>query len=168
METNIKKISKFFSGDDFNFNLKIGQEYLNNDINMTLFLYRVDSTKTEIDDVYGEVGENEIKYLPKIEINCLVKVDPPKNSAYKNGILRYSEPGNLIFYVYIDHLNELGIDINYGDYIGYPENDNKIRYYSVSDNGSVISDNKHNMFGFKPYYKTINCVPAQETEFNGI
>jgi hypothetical protein len=24
------------------------------------------------------------------------------------------------------------------------------------------------MFGFKPYYKTITCVPAQETEFNGI
>lgn len=168
MEKNIKKISKFFSDDDFNLNIKIGQEYLNNDINMTLYLYRVDSTKTEVDDIYGEVGENEIKYLPKIEINCLVKVDSPKNSTYKNGILRYSEPGNLVFYVYIEHLNELGVDINYGDFIGYPENDNKIRYYSVSDNGSVISDSKHNMFGFKPFYKTITCVPAQETEFNGI
>lgn len=168
MEKNIKKISKFFSDDDFNFNLKIGQEYFNNDVNMTLYLYRVDSSSTDNDDIYGEVGENEIRYLPKIEINCLVSVQSPRNSTYKNGVLRYLEPGNLTFYVYINHLEDLGIDINYGDYIGYPESDNKIRYYSVSDNGAVISDNKHNMFGFKPYYRTINCVPAQENEFNGL
>lgn len=167
MNKPVKRISKFFSEDDFDFNLQIGQEYLYNDVNMTLYLYRVDSNKTDNDDIYGEAGKDNIFYHPKIEINCLVRIEQPKNATYKNGLLRYLEPGNLTFYVYIQHLKELGIDINYGDYIGYPENDNKIRYYSVSDNGNIISDNKHNMFGFKPYYRTVICVPAQEGEFKG-
>jgi hypothetical protein len=70
--------------------------------------------------------------------------------------------------VYIKHLEELKVDIKYGDFIGYPESETRTRYYNVSNDGKVTSDNKHNMFGFKPYYRTILCVPAQEFEFRGI
>jgi len=97
----------------------------------------------------------------------LVKIDEPKNNSYKQGLVRYNEPGNLTLSVYIKHLEELKINIRYGDYIGYPESENKVRYYTVSNDGIVTSDNKHNMFGFKPHYRTITCVPAQETEFRG-
>ena len=70
--------------------------------------------------------------------------------------------------VYIKHLEELMIDIKYGDFIGYQESESKIRYYTVVNDGKVTSDNKHMMFGYKAYYRTINCAPAQETEFRGI
>lgn len=164
----LKRLTKFFSDNDFDFNINIGQEYFNNDLNVTLFLYRVDSVKSDNDDIYGEAGKDQIIYLPKVEINCLVSIEGPKNTTYKTGLIKYLEPGNLKFHVYIKHLEELGIDIKYGDYIGYPENDNKIRYYTVTDAGNIFSDTKHNMYGYKPYYRTILCVPTQENEFRGL
>lgn len=164
----ITRLSKFFSQDDFDLNLQMGEEYLHGDLNMKLVLYRVERSKTDVDDVYGEVGMDDIKFLPPVEISALVRIDQPKNSSYKDGILRYDEPGNMVISVYIKHLNELNVDINYGDYIGYPESETRIRYYSVINNGKVVSDNRHTMFGYKPYYRTITCAPVQDKEFRGI
>jgi hypothetical protein len=164
----ITRISKFFSQEDFDLNIKMGQEYLHGDINMKLVLYRVDRSKSDIDGVYAEVGKDGIRYFPPIEFNGLVRIDQPKNSAYKDGLVRYLEPGNLTISVYIKHLEELGIDIKYGDFIGYQESEDRVRYYTVTNEGKVTSDNKHKMFGFKPHYRTITCVPAQENEFRGI
>jgi hypothetical protein len=164
----ITRLSKFFGQDDFDLHIQMGEEYLHGDLNMKLVLYRVDRTKTEIDDVYAEVGTDEIKYLPPIEFNGLVKIDAPKNSSYKQGLLRYLEPGNMMVSVYIKHLDELGIDIKYGDYIGYPESETRTRFYTVVNDGKVVSDNKHNMFGYKPYYRNIECSPAQDNTFRGV
>lgn len=164
----ITRLSKFFSNEDFDLNVQIGQEYLHGDLNMKLVLYRVDTESTDTDEVYAEVGKDQIKYFPPIEFNALVKVEAPKNESYKNGLVRYLEPGNLVLSVYIKHLKDLGIDIKYGDFIAYPETEDKVRYYTVSNDGKVTSDNRHNMFGFKPHYRTITCVPAQESEFRGV
>jgi hypothetical protein len=164
----ITRLSKFFGQEDFDLQIQIGQEYLHGDLNMKLVLYRVDRQKTDKDDVYGEVGVDEIKYFPPVEINALVKIEEPKNNSYKSGLLRFNEPGNLILSIYIKHLEELNVDIKYGDFIGYPETENKMRYYTVTNDGKVTSDNKHNLFGYKPYYRTITCAIAQEQEFRGV
>lgn len=164
----ITRLGKFFSQDDFDINIQMGQEYLHGDLNMKLVLYRVDRQKTDNDSVYAEAGMDEIKYFPPIEFNALVKIDEPKNATYKAGMVRYNEPGNLTLSVYIKHLQELNIDIRYGDFIGYQDTEDKLRYYTVANDGRVTSDNKHKMFGYKPHYRTIVCVPAQETEFRGV
>lgn len=164
----ITRISKFFSDTDFDLNVQIGTEYLHGDLNMKLVLFRVDRQKTDTDSVYAEVGKDEIKFFPPVEFNGLVKIEEPKNTTYKGGLGRYLEPGNMTISVYIAHLEELNVDIRYGDFIGYAESEDKIRYYTVTNDGKVTSDNKHNMFGYKPYYRTITCVPAQESEFRGI
>ncbi len=164
----INRLSKFVSVDDIDLNIQMGQEYLHGDLNMKLILFRVDRQKTDTDDVYGEVGKDQIKFFPPIEFNALVKIDEPKNAAYKGGLVRYQEPGNLIASVYIKHLEELKINIRYGDYVGYQETEDRIRYYTVTNDGTVVSDNKHNMFGYRPHYRTITCAPVQESEFRGI
>jgi hypothetical protein len=164
----ITRINKFFSQEDFDLNIQIGQEYLHGDLNMKLVLYRVDRTLSDIDSVYAEVGKDGVRFFPPVEFNGLVRIDASKNSTYNRGLVRYLEPGNLTISVYIKHLEELNIDIQYGDYIGYSDTEDKIRYYTVSDDGRVVSDNKHKMFGYKPHYRTITCVPAQESEFRGV
>lgn len=164
----ITRLGKFFSQDDFDINIQMGEEYLHGDLNMKLVLYRVDKNKTSTDSVYAEAGKDDIKYLPPIEFNGLVKIDEPKNATYKNGILRYQEPGNMVISVYIKHLNELNIDIRYGDYIGYQDSEDKVRFYTVVNDGKITSDNKHKMFGFKPHYRTITCTIVQEGEFRGV
>ena len=164
----ITRLSKFFSQDDFDLHMDLGKEYLHGDLNMKLVLFSVDSIKSDTDDVYAEADTNEIKFSPPVEFNGLVKIVEPDNKSYSGGLMRYNEPGNLSISVYIKHLEELGIDIKYGDYIGYQETENKIRYYTVVNDGKVTSDNKHNHFGYKPYYRSILCTIAQESEFNGV
>jgi hypothetical protein len=164
----IGRLSKFFGQDDFDLHQQIGQEYLHGDLNMKLVLYRVDSEKTDIDNVYAEVGLDQTKFLPPVEFNALVKIEEPKNSSYNAGLMRYIEPGNMTLSVYLKHLEELKIDIKYGDYIGYPESETRTRYYQVTNDGKVTSDNKHNMFGYKPYYRSILCSPVQDNQFRGV
>jgi hypothetical protein len=164
----ITRLGKFFSETDFDLNVSMGMEYLHGDINAKLVLFRVDRQKTDTDDVYTEVGKDGIKFLSPIEFNANIRINEPENKTYKAGLGRYLEPGNLMIHVYLKHLEELKIDIKYGDYIGYPETEDRIRYYTVINDGKVTSDNKHSMFGYKPYYRTVVCSPAQETEFRGV
>ena len=164
----ITRLGKFFSQDDFDINIQMGQEYLHGDLNMKLVLYRVDRANTDIDSVYAEVGKDEIKYFPPVEFNALVKIDEPKNTSYKTGLLRYSEPGNLTVSVYISHLEELKIDIRYGDFIGYADSEDKLRFYTVTNDGRITSDNKHTYGGYKKFYRTIIATPATNNEFLGI
>ena len=78
------------------------------------------------------------------------------------------EPGNARISVYQGHLDELGIDISYGDYIGYYETETRVRYYVVANDGRVVSDNKHTYGGYKPFYRTIVATPVSDNEFRGI
>ena len=160
----ITRLNKFFGQEDYDLNIQIGQEYLHGDLGMKLVLYRVDRSKTDGDSVYAEAGQDQIRYFPPVEFFGLVKIDAPKNTTYKTGLVRY----NMTLSVYMKHLEELKIDIKYGDYIGYPENENKTRFYVVTNDGKVVTDNKHNMWGFKPFYRTITCAISQEGEFRGV
>jgi hypothetical protein len=140
----ITRLSKFLSNDDFDLNIQMGQEYLHGDLNLKLVLYRVDTSKTSIDNVYGEVGKDEIKYFPPVEFNALVRIEDSKNSTYKGGLIRYNEPGNII------------------------ETAEKVRFYQVTNDGKITTDGKHNMLGYRPFYRTITCAYVQETSFRGV
>ena len=164
----ITRMSKFFSEEDFDLHMKLGQEYLHGDLNMKLVLFRVDTTRTDNDDVYGEVGRDQISYLPPVEFNGIVRVEEAKTQSYGSGMLRYLEPGNITVSVYVDHLDSLGVDIKVGDYIGYPDSESRVRYYNVVNDGKVNADNKRHHFGYKPSYRTIICSPVQENEFRGV
>jgi len=164
----ITRLGKFFDQIDFELDLSIGTEWLHGDMNFTLVLYRIDRLKNKVDDVYGETLSDGIKFLPPVEFKGLVQILSPENRNLGNSKLNQMEPGNLKVSVYQKHLDELGVDISYGDYIGYYENENKVRYYTVNNDGRVTSDNKHNYAGYKPYYRTINASAVVDNEFKGI
>ena len=71
------------------------------------------------------------------------------------------------FAIYQSYLDNLNVDINFGDYLGYFETESKVRYYSVSDDGKVVSDNKHTYGGYKPFYRSILATPVSKNEFSG-
>jgi hypothetical protein len=79
-----------------------------------------------------------------------------------------TEPGNMTFSVYQKDLNELQITIDFGDYIGYYETESRVRYYTVVDDGRVVSDLKHTYGGYKPFYQTYDCAPVNMNEFRGL
>jgi len=164
----ITRLNKFFSETDYDLEINMGREWLDSDMNFTLVLYRIDRQRTDSDDVYGETPSDSIQFLPPVEFKGYVQIEAPTNVDYGSSRLSQTEPGNLKVGVYQKQLEELGIDINYGDYIGYYETETRVRYYSVVDDGRVLSDNKHTYGGYKPFYRSINAAPVTDNEFRGI
>jgi hypothetical protein len=164
----ITRLGKFFDGDDYNLDIEMGEEWLSGDMNFTLALFKIDRQRTKIDDVYGEVLEDGIQFLPPIEFKAYVHVQQPENKFIGTSKVVQTEPGNLKFSVYIKQLVEMNVDINVGDYIGYYETEDFVRYYSVVNDGRIVSDNKHTYGGYKPFYRTYVASPVNNNEFKGI
>lgn len=164
----ITRLGKFFGAEDFDLDISMGEEWLLGDMNFTVILYRVDRNKTKTDDVYGEVVEDGAKFLSPIELKGFVKIEAPANQKLGNSKVRQLEPGNMTFSIYQKTLDELEVDILYGDYLGYYETESRVRYYSVINDGRVVSDNKHTYGGTKPFYRTIVASPVNQNEFKGI
>lgn len=164
----ITRIGKFFGSDDYNLDISMGEEWLYGDMNFTLVLYRIDRKKTNTDDVYGETVSDGVKFLPPTEFKAYVQILSPENKFLGNSKIGQTEPGNLKFSVYQNELDEIGGDIDYGDYIGYYESEDRVRYYVVSNDGRVNSDNRHTYGGYKPFYKTYIATPVTDNEFRGL
>jgi len=164
----ITRLSKFFGAEDYALDINMGREWLEGDMNFTLVLYKVDKKKTNTDDVYGEATMDGIKFLPPVEFKAYLQVSAPENKYLGKSMVDQLEPGNARISVYQSHLDELGIEIEFGDYIGYYETENRVRYYTVNNDGRIVSDNKHTYGGYKPFYRTIIASPVTENEFRGL
>ena len=171
MSNKINRNTAFYSECDYNLDTQIGIEYLNHDCNQTVMVFQVDRNKTITYDIYGETSDDtSISYKEPVEINVVLNLSQAVNKTYdKNQNLgRYLIPGNLIFGVYEKTLKDNNIDISYGDFIGYQVNENQIEYFEVTNDGRVNFDNKHTMFGYKTFYRTIEATPVDKNTFNGI
>jgi len=164
----ITRLNKFFSEQDFDLDISMGEEWLVGDMNFILVLYRVDRQRTNNDDVYGEALEDTIQYLTPVEFRGYVQIEAHTNADYGSSKLSQTEPGNIKIGVYQNELDNLSVEIAYGDYIGYYETESKVRYYSVVNDGRVVSDNKHTYGGYKPFYRSIIGAPVNNNEFNGL
>ena len=43
-----------------------------------------------------------------------------------------------------------------------------MRYYTVTNDGRVTSDNKHTIGGYKAFYRTLTCSYVSPNEFKGV
>ena len=164
----ITRLGKFFGGEDFELEVQMGTEWLEGDMNFTVVLYRIDRYKTKTDDVYGEVLEDGIQFMAPIELKGYVQVLAPTNKFLGSSRVEQLEPGNMKFSIYQKQLDDLGVEIFMGDYLGYYETESKVRYYTVSDDGKVVSDNKHTYGGYKSFYRTITATWVTDNEFRGL
>jgi hypothetical protein len=164
----ITRLGKFFGGEDYNLDIGMGEEWLLGDMNFTVVLYRIDRKRTKTDDVYGEVLEDGIQFMSPIELKGYVQIMAPQEKLLGTSKVIQKEPGNLKFSVYKQTLEEMDVDISIGDYIGYYETEDYVRYYTVIDDGLVVSDNRHSYGGYKPFYRSIMATWVSENEFRGI
>ena len=164
----ITRIGKFFGGEDFSLEVEMGMEWQHGDMNFTMVLYKVDRQKTKVDNVYGETLPDGVKFMTPVEFKCLLQIVAPENKFLGTSRIEQLEPGNARISVYQKHLDELGVDIDFGDYIAYWEKEYKVRYYTVVNDGRITSDNKHTYGGYKPFYRTITASPVSNNEFRGL
>lgn len=162
----ISRLSKFYDEADFRLENEMAREYIEGDLNFKVVLFQVDRAKSQTDDVWGEADAEEIKFKPPKEINVRPMLGEPKQESYSEGMGQFLEYGDFNFTVFVDHLEEMGVDIRYGDYVGYVDREDNIKYFTVVNDGRINSDNAHTRLGYKGYYRTIICVNADVDEFN--
>lgn len=164
----ITRLNKWYSDEDFELDIDMGREAIEEDNNFVVVLFRVDRQTTLFDDLYGETSENGIRYKTPVELKVIPLLEEASNITYNpNGSQRHLEDGNLSFGMFQKQLDELQVEISYGDYVGYPISETEVRYFSVTNDGLKNYNNKHTIMGYKSAYRTIVCVPANKDEFKG-
>jgi hypothetical protein len=164
----ITRLNKWYDDMDFDLDIEMGREAIEEDNNFTIVLFRVDRNMTLFDDLYGEANEDGVRFQTPVELKVVPLIEEAKNTAMNpNGGQRHLEDGNLSFGIYQKQLDELGVEISYGDYIGYAISETIIRYYSVANDGLKNYDSKHTIMGYKSAFRSILCVPTNKDEFKG-
>lgn len=168
-KSKIKRNSLFYSEKDFELDIRLGIDYVSNDMNQTVFVFQIDRNKNVVDNLYGESLDDSIPYKDPIEINVIFNIEESNNKSYdkSQGLARYLMSGNLSFNVYEKTLIENKIDITYGDYIGVQIKEDQMEYFEVVNDGRVNFDNLHTLYGLKSYFRTVICAPVDKNIFNG-
>jgi hypothetical protein len=169
---NIKRVpvnrnNLSYSDESFDFDVEIGKNYIEQDMNQTAVLYQVDVAANNINSTYGETSSNNIQFKTPVEFHCVYKIEEPELKSYDKtkNIGTYMKTGKLTIGVYEETLKELGIDIKKGDYIGIQISQEHMEYWSVTNDGKNNYDNAHTLFGVRPLYRTVQCYPVDTSEF---
>lgn len=160
----INRNNLFFSDHQFNFQIGIGQEYVNKVLNQTIILYEIDLNNTNINDIYNESDASDISFKTPVELNVIYKLDKSELKTYDANNIKgyYVKLGKLTFTIYEKELEENGCDIKRGDYIGLQVTPEHMEYFIVADDGRVNYDNQHTLYGTKPYYRSVVCTVVND------
>jgi hypothetical protein len=162
----ITRHNLFFSEEEWELEKGFSRESIEQDLNQIVILFRVDRVLSQVDDLYNEGEKAELIFQPPVRLQVFGYLDDPENKAYNqdSGTLRYQQDGKLNFTVLIDQLEELDVEIRYGDYIGYPVSETEIRYFSVVDDGMKSYHDGQTILGYKPTFRKILCAPVEDDE----
>lgn len=167
----INRNNFFFSEEEFELQMDIGMEYLNTQVNQTIILYEVDLEKTNLNSVYQEGNFEDIAFKTPIELNVLYTLEEPELKTYDSNAMRgyYVKLGKLNFTIYEKELEENNCDIKRGDYIGLQVTPEHMEYFIVTNDGRVNYDNKHTLYGTRPYYRSVTCtIVSDKSETSSI
>jgi len=165
----INRNSLFYDAESFAIERDFGKNYIEQDMGQTVVLYQVDASKTQVDAVYGETTPNDVVYKVPVEIPCVYQIDEPELKSYdkEKQLGTYMKTGKLTVGVYQETLDELGVDIKKGDYIGINIDTQRTAYWVVVNDGKSNYDNSHTLWGTIPVFRTIMCSPIDPSEFQG-
>lgn len=162
----INRNNLFYSDEAYAYDIDMGKNYIEQDLNQTVVVYQVEVTSTNVDALYGETKSGGVKYKTPVEVPCRYEVLEPELKAYDKtkNLGTYMKTGKLKVYVYQESLDELGADIKKGDYIGVVINENHIEMFVVNNDGKNNYDNAHTMYGTRPFYRTVEASPVDKSE----
>lgn len=160
----------FYSEEDFLLESEMVEGYIEEDLNQSVVVYEVDRKKTNVNSVYKEAASGGIRYKAPREIPCMYEIKDAETKSFdsksSNGV--YTQDGNLVIYVLVRTLEKYMVDIKRGDYIGVQIDTNRMKYYTVVNDGKVNSSNTHLIGAYKPAWRTVECTLVSNiTEFNG-
>lgn len=163
----ITRNSLFYDKASFMYELSMGKQYVENDMGQTVILYQVDASSSQSDAVYGETSSSDVKYKIPVEVPCVYEIEEPELKSYdkSKNLGTYVKTGKLKLGVYQSTLDELGVDIKKGDYIGVQVSETHAEFFCVNNDGKNNYDNAHTMFGVESFYRSITANPVDASEF---
>lgn len=163
----INRNSLFYDAESFAVERDIGKNYIEQDMGQAVVLYQVDAQETQSDAVYGETDPGAVKYKAPVEIPCVYKIEAPELKSYdkSKNLGTYVKVGKLTVGVYQETLDELGVDIKKGDYLGVQIDPTRMTFFVVNNDGRNNTDNAHTLWGTIPLYRSILASPVDNSEF---
>lgn len=164
------KNNLFYSEEDFQYETDLVERYIEEDLNQSVVVYEVDRSKTNINSIYKEATKGNIRYKAPRELPCMYEIKDAETKSFDNksatGV--YTQDGNLVIYCLVRTMEKYRVNIKRGDYIGVQIDTNRMKYYTVVNDGKVNSSNTHMIGGYKPAWRTIECTLVSDiSEFNG-
>jgi hypothetical protein len=135
----------------------LGRELIETLIVQNFILYRVNVEETE-SDFYGEAKQK----IYKTPITVRARVQITDADIILEGGIRRASKGDMISYVYLQHMIEGDYEINVGDFIGYEG-----KYYEIYDAG-YNKDSVDRKFGTdREYFREILAKVIKTEIFSG-
>ena len=161
--------NRYVTEDTFNYEVALAQSYIEQETRQTVVLYSVDLENTNLNAVYKEAGMDAIRFRTPVEIPVTYNIDPAELKAYDKtkDLGAYMKTGKLEFNVLQATLDQLGVDIKRGDYVGVQVTSERMEYFTVTNDGTNNYDNQHTLYGHKPYFRTVSCAVVDPNEFRG-
>jgi hypothetical protein len=166
-----KGVGLFMKSEDIAFLTNVGREISERWLQESFILYRIDLSKTQFDDLYGESILKS--YKDPIEIFGRLNIDNQDPSFQTSGGIVKRNAGTMTAHVYLTHLEELGLlerregqyvhlDLSIGDYIYF-----KGQYFEIKDDGFSQLGNKYAYGGDRRFYISIRAIEVDEDRFRG-
>ena len=160
----INRNNFFASERQQDFQIGMSMEYINKVLNQTIVLYEVDLERTKTNDIYSEANFENLAFKTPVELNVMYVLDKAELKTYDTKMIKgyYAKTGKLRFQIMEKELEQNECDIKRGDYIGLQVTPDHMEYFIVADDGRINYDNKHTMWGIKPYYRSISCTVVSD------
>jgi hypothetical protein len=153
----------FMTDESYKLEMMYGRHYLKTDIKHEILLYKINIIQSKSNDLYGQSKPKDKSYFAPVQLTGFIRIDDPQQSTYgdESGVVR-DDSGNLTFNVYLDELEEKGVNFDRGDIIEYNMGGDFARYYEVFNANNVVDTTSNSIGGFRPYYKKVEALPVKE------
>lgn len=167
--TPITRNNLFYSKEDFDMEMDLLSDYMEEDTNQTVVVYQVDMVKTQQNSIYKD-AKDSIKFKMPVEIPCLYEIADTQLKSYdaktQNGA--YALQGNLKVYVTLNTFKKYDVDIKRGDYIGVMIEEDRMYYWVVTNDGKVNTANQLVVGAYKAGFRVIEATAVTDEEFRGL
>lgn len=136
----------------------LGRELIEDLINQHFTLFRVDVENTE-SNFYNEAKKKH--YLTPVEVKARIKI--ADSDVISEGGIRRLSKGDMTAWVYLVNMEELGIEINVGDFIGFQG-----KFYEVYDPGYDKDSMNRKYAADRDFYREILAKVVHKDVFQSI
>lgn len=148
-------LSIFFNDAEEQLFNRMGRELVETLIVQHFTLYRIDQVNTE-SNFYGESKAK--RYKTPVDVKARIQIQD--TDVYSEGGVRRMAKGDMSAWVYLQHMSELDIEINVGDFIGYAG-----KFYEIYDPGYDKDSLDRKFAGDREYFREILAKSVSEDIF---